>query len=329
MTLRVGALMEPAIEVASNATLADIEAHLHVGSGRYFRSASGWETFVPWLLVGIPRTRRVIDVPRARCNSIVPETDALEALQTLELSEPGHAPVVDGARLLGHVTREKLRRALGESEEEAALTELHTLRAGMVALLHDMSNALMVAQAHQLGALDPGVADDALTHVAELVGAARGLLKGESPSPVRVELGEAVHAALPVARSVAGASIEVEVESQAGLFVFVSATFVHRLLINLLINVREALDGAEGRVRIRALRQGDECRLEIADDGPGIAPWTLARVLDPGFSTKGSTGGRGMGLAGLRATVRRWGGELELTSDPGSGTTVSVRLPAA
>jgi signal transduction histidine kinase len=329
VTLRVAAVMEPAIEVASHATLADIEAHVHAGSGRYLRTDDGWETFVPWLLVGIPRTRRVIDVPRARCKSLDPNDDALRTLQGLELLEPGCAPVVDGGRLLGQVTREQLRRALGESGEDAALTELRTLRAGMAALLHDMSNALMVAQADRAYDLEPAVTADALTHAGELVGAARLLLQGESPSPLRVELGEAIRAALPVVRSVAGERIGIEVESTPGTHVFVTSAFVHRLLINLVLNVREALDGSAGTVRIRAEKRGEQCVLEISDDGPGIAPWTLARVLEPGFSTKGSSGGRGMGLAGLRSTLQRWGGQLEVESDPGRGTTVSIRLPQA
>lgn len=329
MTLLVGAVMEPAIEVPGNATLADIEAHVHAGSGRYLRAGEVWETFVPWLLVGIPRTRRVIDVPRARCETIGPEADAFLTLQALELRGPGCAPVIEDGRLLGQVTLERLRRSLGDSQDDVALTELHTMRTGMAALLHDMSNALMIAQADKTFGLEPDVGDRALAHARELVVGARLLLRGESPTPERVELRSAVRAALPLVRSVAGNGLEVEVDLPHAAFVSATNAFIHRLLINLVVNVREALDGAAGTVRIHASREGKECLLEISDNGPGIAPWTLARVLEPGFSTKTSSPGRGMGLAGLRATVHRWGGQLEVTSEPGRGTTVSIRLPAA
>lgn len=99
-------------------------------------------------------------------------------------------------------------------------------------------------------------------------------------------------------------------------------------LENMIQNSIEAMpDGGELKITVGP-RPGREnwVVIGITDTGRGIAREDLSNVLDPFFTTKMS--GAGMGLTLVHRIVTRHGGELDITSEPGSGTTVTVYLPA-
>ena len=68
-------------------------------------------------------------------------------------------------------------------------------------------------------------------------------------------------------------------------------------------------------------------RIDVEDDGCGIAPDVLGRVFDPFFTTKPVGRGTGLGLSISYEIVKRHGGEIAARSAPGRGTVVSVLLP--
>jgi signal transduction histidine kinase len=96
------------------------------------------------------------------------------------------------------------------------------------------------------------------------------------------------------------------------------------VLMNLVLNACEAQSGG-GEVRLSAARVGGRIQVEIADRGPGIAPADLARVFEPFFSTKGSTG---LGLSVCHTIVSQHGGELKARNREGGGAVFSLTLPA-
>jgi signal transduction histidine kinase len=80
-----------------------------------------------------------------------------------------------------------------------------------------------------------------------------------------------------------------------------------------------------GRLTIRARRDGDAAVLEIVDTGEGIPEEVRERIFEPFFTTKAS--GTGLGLAVVRRIVEGHGGEIQVRSAPGEGTTFALRLP--
>ena len=106
-----------------------------------------------------------------------------------------------------------------------------------------------------------------------------------------------------------------------------------QVVTNLLINALEAL-GGRGVVRIRARavtldRDGQEpaVELRISDDGPGIASDVTERMFKPFFSTKPQ--GSGLGLPIVRNIVDAHDGRIDVTTEPGAGTTFTIVLPVA
>ena len=100
-----------------------------------------------------------------------------------------------------------------------------------------------------------------------------------------------------------------------------------RVLVNLLQNAIEALEGP-GRVAVRILpTAGDHVQVTVTDTGPGIPAEYLPRITEPFFTTK--RGGTGLGLAIAARIMERLGGRLSVTSTPGAGTTFTLELERA
>ena len=106
------------------------------------------------------------------------------------------------------------------------------------------------------------------------------------------------------------------------------ALLLARVLSSLLANAVEALNGA-GRITVRGewLRAQSQVTLSVEDSGPGMTSTQLGRAGKPFHTTKAR--GLGVGLALARRVVERFGGRMEIDSQPGRGTTVRLHMPTA
>jgi two-component system, NtrC family, sensor kinase len=101
---------------------------------------------------------------------------------------------------------------------------------------------------------------------------------------------------------------------------------INQVFMNLLMNARQATpDG--GTITVRTTAGDDVIEVRIADTGVGIAPEHMARIFDPGFTTKDGRIGMGLGLLICRQIVDRHGGRILVESHPGAGSTFTLRLP--
>ncbi|HET9398004.1 MAG TPA: PAS domain-containing protein [Sphingomicrobium sp.] len=111
-------------------------------------------------------------------------------------------------------------------------------------------------------------------------------------------------------------------------------------LLNLAVNARDAMAGG-GQIRLTLdeaeIRSGDKTRLQpgrylrlaVTDTGMGMDEATLARAIEPFFTTKGQGEGTGLGLSMVHGLAAQSGGALEIRSEVGKGTTAELWLPAA
>lgn len=104
-------------------------------------------------------------------------------------------------------------------------------------------------------------------------------------------------------------------------------TQFERLLMNLVVNARDAMSGG-GIIEVRAARNGDQLELAVRDTGCGMDESVKARMFDPYFTTKGKKG-TGLGLSTVHAAVQNFGGRILVESAPGLGATFRVLIPAA
>jgi PAS domain S-box-containing protein len=119
------------------------------------------------------------------------------------------------------------------------------------------------------------------------------------------------------------------------------ATEVEQILVNLVVNARDAMP-AGGTVSIgtanadlgaddvteAGLPAGRYVRLRISDTGNGMTPEVMERAFEPFYTTKPRGSGTGLGLATVYGIVRAAGGDVSLCSEPGAGTTITILLPA-
>jgi signal transduction histidine kinase len=109
----------------------------------------------------------------------------------------------------------------------------------------------------------------------------------------------------------------------ARLFVEGSPSMLGQVALNLIVNACEAQPRG-GEVQVGSRREGARAVAEVADRGPGIAEAERARIFEPFFSTKNSTG---LGLSICHSIVRQHGGDLEVAPREGGGTVFRMSLP--
>ena len=102
---------------------------------------------------------------------------------------------------------------------------------------------------------------------------------------------------------------------------------INQVFTNLLINAAQAIP-ERGKIHVRSRLQGDSVCFEIEDTGLGIPPDTLKRIFEPFFTTKPVGRGTGLGLSiSYDIVVKKHGGRLEVSSEPGKGSCFRVILP--
>jgi signal transduction histidine kinase len=101
---------------------------------------------------------------------------------------------------------------------------------------------------------------------------------------------------------------------------------LNQAFMTLLINAAEAIQD-RGTITVSTSSANGRVRVTTADDGRGIPEELLGSIFDVGFTRRGARIGLHVGLAHVRATVDRHGGDIEVSSRPAQGTTFSISLP--
>jgi PAS domain S-box-containing protein len=239
---------------------------------------------------------------------------------------------------------EKTREALLQSQKMEAVGQL----TGGIA--HDFNNLLMAV----LGSLelvrkrlpDDGRTRSLLENAVE--GARRGVsltkrmlafARRQELKQERIDVAELVRGMAELMQRSLGPGIEIETRFPlAALPVIADANQLEMALLNLAVNARDAMPEG-GQIIISAreesifsangLRPGQYIALTITDRGTGMDQATLARAMEPFFTTKGLGRGTGLGLSMVHGFAEQSGGRFTLCSQQGEGTTAELWLPMA
>jgi signal transduction histidine kinase len=251
------------------------------------------------------------------------------------LSAPGQT--ADG---LETAAIESLRRQV------IALQRISSLGVLAGGVFHELNNALTpILNYAKLGLRnpDPAYRERALTQIVDAAQRAatitRGMLGLSRPGNIKhrepTDMARLVDEVVTlVKKDMARYRVRLDVKAAGRLYARVNPAQIQQVLLNLLINARQAMpDGGVVRLRLGLDTAGRLAEISVADTGVGIAPADLRRIFEPFFSTKSEPdaagqGGTGLGLAVCRDIVEAHHGRLRAESRPGEGSTFTIILPA-
>jgi signal transduction histidine kinase len=235
----------------------------------------------------------------------------------------------------------QLKRELKKMQALATLGELTGTAT------HEFNNVLMtIVNYAKLGARnrDDASRDKALAKILEAAERASKITstilaqaRNRSDSMEPTDLGGLIRDSLVLLeREMRKYRIHVQTEIDATTpQVMASGNQIQRVLLNLLINARQAMpEGGSILVRLAPGEQGDLVELTVRDSGVGIPQESLPHIFDPFFTTKSGPdatgkGGTGLGLATCKEIVDSHGGRIRVESTVGRGTAFIIRLPVA
>lgn len=240
---------------------------------------------------------------------------------------------------------DEARQALARAQKLEAVGKL----TGGVA--HDFNNILHIISANvqlMLRAEGPPSRKrlhnvlDAVERGSKLAGQLLAFARRQPLHPSVVDVAQLLERSDSLLQRAAGDGIVLERSAVENLWpTLVDPNQLEHVLLNLVINARDAMDGS-GRIALRLANltvdagasqlegepaPGDYVVISIADEGHGMPPEVMEHAFEPFFTTKPEGKGTGLGLSMAHGFVRQSGGQIRLESAPGAGTTVTIYLP--
>ncbi len=281
------------------------------------------------------------------------ETRIYEYIFVPVLAQGGHVEAVAGTTrdITEQKRAEEQHRQREDQLRESARLESLGVMAGGIA--HDFNNLLtgILGNASLLTldvqSSDHPIANEIMLAAERAADLTKQMLAFAGKGRFYVEaldLNTLIHENLTLLRATLARTVTVDLEiDRQPCFVEADRGQMQQVIMNLLINSSEAMGDRPGRVKVTtALTEYSASRfspslqavvppgryvlLEVSDTGTGMTPETMKKIFDPFFTTKFT--GRGLGLAAVLGIIRGHRGDIEVTSQPGLGTTFRILLPA-
>lgn len=233
---------------------------------------------------------------------------------------------------------------------------LNSLGMSLSAVLHDLNNMLTLAEYSTQKILElvsvEGSAQKIQAHSKMLLGSIerthgfqRLLLNQASGSDLEkteIDLENEFAQFERLLRALAGGNNALVITCEPGLKIFATQVELEQILMNLVVNARDAIRSGSGRIEVSAARRvfaadfktiagtapaGEYIEISVADNGVGIPSDILPKIFEPFFTTKTEKRGTGLGLSTVRDLVQKWNGQMTVASRPDEGTRVSIFVP--
>jgi PAS domain S-box-containing protein len=301
-------------------------------------------------------------VTRLRLDLNAPDMD--ERAEPIQVSFRRKSGATFPGEIIATIIRDPDRRVLGvmklvrditaQLKQEEALRQAQRMDAlGQLTggIAHDFNNLLTVIMgSHELfeATRDPVQArehvrnaNEAAEMGARLTGRLLSFSRQRKLEPVPLDLNEQILGMMDLLRRSIGETVSVSTSLARTLgTICVDPSEIENAVLNLAINARDAMPRG-GRLALETedislspddcvaywLSPGQYVRLSISDTGSGMPPEVVARAFEPFFTTKPPGRGTGLGLASVYGFVKQSGGNAQIYSEPGRGTTVNLYLP--
>jgi signal transduction histidine kinase/CheY-like chemotaxis protein len=245
-------------------------------------------------------------------------------------------------------SRHKIEEELRQSQKMEAIGQLTG------GLAHDFNNLLTVISGNlemmEYKLSEPNLrvllqeAQSAADDGAKLTGQLLAFGRRQPLNPALVDVGQLVSSFSDLMRRTLGEAIEFRtVVSGTSNEALVDGSQLQNALLNLVINARDAMPrGGKlsleiSRVKLDVdyaqmypnMRTGDFVLIAVTDTGSGMTQEVKEKAFEPFFTTKGAGAGTGLGLSMVYGFAKQSGGNIQIYSEPGQGTSVRMFLPAA
>jgi signal transduction histidine kinase/ActR/RegA family two-component response regulator len=233
------------------------------------------------------------------------------------------------------------QRLLRRATSAENLASLGTLAAG---LAHEVNNPLTyvissvytvklsLGEANERVRADLDAALDGCWRIRDLV---KNILETTTSRRDEIEpilVADIVDAALALVKPQVRHRATIGWKPEAELYALAHRIKLVQVVVNLVVNASQAFDdnrASANEICVRARGEAGEVIIEVEDNGKGMDEATRLRAVEPFFTTKEPGQGSGLGLFLCNSIVESLGGKLRIDSEPGKGTRVTVRLPAA
>lgn len=256
------------------------------------------------------------------------------------------ASIIEKRQSLHHCLAQKEQENQALKSQNLQLQALANLGSATCMIAHEINNLLTpLASYAALAVQNPGdqkLAEKALDktvrncqRAAKIMQSILALANGQKQQRETVSAKALIEEVFTcLCRDFGKDGITVEIHVDDALQVSCVPVQIQQVLMNLVLNARDALLPGGGFLRVSATGDDDHVDLVVSDTGTGITPENLKNIFRPFFSTKTAgdrpadlPSGSGVGLAFCRRTVEAHGGEITVQSQPGRGSTFTIRLP--
>lgn len=231
---------------------------------------------------------------------------------------------------------EKLKQTQNQLLQSEKLASIGILASGVA---HEINNPLQGILGTAEALLHEESADVAREYTSDIIRYSREaaqiiqelslLSKGarkETVSPTCVK--DAVRDALRMSRHTINLTdVRIEEEYQPVPELNLNPGELQQVLVNLIKNAVQAMQGEDKRLNITVSQCGDNVEIDLTDNGCGIPDENLKNIFDPFFTTKDAGQGTGLGLSIVYRIVTKYGGDIRVTTQTGKGSTFSLFLP--
>ena len=241
--------------------------------------------------------------------------------------------------------RERIEDVLRQAQKMEAVGQL----TGGIA--HDFNNLLTVIKSSTDLLRRPDLPEerrrryvdaisDTVDRASKLTGQLLSFARRQALTPTVFDVTERVHAITDMLGTIVGSRIRIErIVPGSPCYIEADTSQFETALVNLAVNARDAMDG-EGRltlevhcgtvlpaIRGHAAPGGSFVAVMVTDTGCGIPPDRIGRIFEPFYTTKEVGKGTGLGLSQVFGFAKQSGGDVEVESVPGQGTTFTLYLP--
>ncbi|KFE67604.1 sensor histidine kinase [Hyalangium minutum] len=239
---------------------------------------------------------------------------------------------------------EELAQAHERAREQDRLSSLGMLAAGVA---HEINNPLAYVKSNvnslyrdlrEEKKLSPVLSEyvtevlpatmEGIQRIATIVSDLRRFARGDPEPLAAYDLNDEIQAALRITHSRIEARCRVVLKLRPLPRMLGRPQQMAQVVVNLLINAAQATSD-EGQISLSTRQEGEQVVLVVQDTGQGMTPEVKEKLFQPFFSTKPIGEGTGMGLAVVHGIVSAHGGRIEVESQPGKGSTFTIRLPLA